>query len=268
MKNSCTIEQSRAEQSSLRALLRRSNFLRKCVNAVRAVRNEIRCCSFWKSYTKLFKNKECLEIGGPSEIFAPIYSRCKSCDGVNFSADTVWWTKGSSGKYIYDMRTLGNVYIADAVDMSCIRDDSYDFVMSSNNLEHIANPVKALKEFIRVLRSGGAVVVIVPVKQYTFDHRREYTLFEHMIEDYENDTPETDLTHLPEILELHDLAMDPPAGDIENFRRRSEHNYENRCLHHHVFCEDSLKKIFAYLSLEIIDCRECFRNYMIIGRKE
>ncbi len=151
--------------------------------------------------------------------------------------------------------------------MSCIEDSCYDFVMSSNNLEHIANPIKALKEFVRVLKSGGTIVILVPDKRFTFDHRREYTSFEHMLSDYENNTQETDLTHLPEILELHDLAMDPPAGDIENFRSRSEHNYENRCHHQHVFCEESLRKIFAYLGLEVLDFREAFHNYVILGRK-
>ena len=151
--------------------------------------------------------------------------------------------------------------------MSCVESERYDFVLSSNNLEHIANPIKALKEFVRAAKTGASIVIIVPDKRYMFDHRREYTSFEHMVSDYENDTLETDLTHLPEILELHDLAMDPPAGDLENFRRRSEHNYENRCLHHHVFCEDSLRKIFGYLGLEVIDFLEAFHNYIIIGRK-
>lgn len=140
-------------------------------------------------------------------------------------------------------------------------------MLSSNNLEHIANPIKALKEFVRAAKSGGIIVVLVPDKRYTFDHKRDYTSFEHMLQDYEQDTPETDLTHLPEILELHDLSMDPPAGDFEHFKLRSEHNYENRCLHHHVFCEESLRKIFAYLGLEVIDLRASFNNYILIGRK-
>ncbi len=159
------------------------------------------------------------------------------------------------------------MYIADAVDMSCLNDASYDFVMSSNNLEHIANPIKALKEFVRVLKYGGCVIVLVPMKDRTFDHRREYTSFEHILEDYRNDMQETDLTHLPEILELHDYELDPPAGGPENFRKRSMLNYENRCLHHHVFCEDSLRKIFEYLNLEVIGLDECGGNYRIIGRK-
>ncbi len=277
MKSSCIIEQNRTEQNrteqnrteqnSLRALLRRSSLLHKCVHSIRVIRNYFRYSKFWKPYNEMFASKVCLEIGGPSALFSPIYLKCKFCDGVNFSANTVWWKKGSSEKYTYSFLTLGDLYIADAVKIDCLHDASYDFVMSSNNLEHIANPIKALKEMTRVLKSGGSIVILVPDKQYTFDHRREYTSFEHMLEDYENDTPETDLTHLPEILELHDLSMDLPAGDIENFRKRSELNYENRCLHQHVFSEDSLKRIFEYLGIEVINCCKCFQNYMIAGKK-
>ena len=235
---------------------------------VRRIHYRIRYGSLWENHINLFSSKHGLEIGGPSGIFTAIYDKCASCDGVNFSTDTIWWTKDQSNSYNCFGKTLGKIYIADAVDMSCIGDSRYDFVMSSNNLEHIANPIKALKEFVRVLKSGGSILILVPDKRYTFDHRREYTSFEHMLADYENDTQETDLTHLPEILELHDLAMDPPAGDIENFRKRSERNYENRCLYHHVFCEDSLRKIFGYLGLEVLDFREAFQNYVILGRKK
>ena len=111
------------------------------------------------------------------------------------------------------------------------------------------------------------MIVLVPVKSKCFDHRREFTRFEHMLQDYENDTQETDLTHLEEILELHDLAMDPPAGTFEEFRARSLRNFENRCLHHHVFCEESLRKIFAYLGLEVLDFKEVRGNFVIVGRK-
>lgn len=252
---------TRPDQTTIRGLLC------GCKNIARRVRNKLRYASTWKEYVKLFRGKYALEIGGPSAILTPIYYYSASCDGVNFSTDTVWWTKGKSDVYNYSGLPLGKMYIADAVDMHCLEDGRYDFVMSSNNLEHIANPIKALKEFVRVLKSGGSLLILVPMKDKTFDHRRKYTTFEHMLEDYENNIPETDLTHLPEILELHDLAMDPPAGDIENFRRRSEHNYENRCLHHHVFCEESLRKIFVYLRLEVLALRECLGNYMIIGRK-
>lgn len=71
-----------------------------------------------------------IEIGGPSHCFAEICRRCRGCDDVNFSAsvDTVWWKKKEN---VYQgARTLGKVFIADAVDLSMIADAKYDFVLS------------------------------------------------------------------------------------------------------------------------------------------
>ena len=255
-------DKTRQDKTAIHALIR------PLKNIARRIRNNIRYHNIWKENINLFSRKNGIEIGGPSAIFTPIYAKCSSCDGVNFSADTTWWQKGNTDNYYFSGKKLGSIFIADAVDMSCIHDNVYDFVISSNNLEHIANPIKALKEFMRISKNGGIIVVIVPMKNYTFDHKREYTKFEHMLSDYENDIDERDLTHLPEILELHDLSMDPPAGDIENFRQRSLKNYENRCLHHHVFCEDSLRKIYDYLGLEVIYFNQnVLGNYVIIGRK-
>ncbi len=75
----------------------------------------------------------------------------------------------------------------------------------------------------------------MPDGSRTFDHRRPVTALAHLIEDHQRGVSEADLTHLPEVLELHDLARDPDAGSKEEFRLRSEKNVENRCLHHHVF---------------------------------
>jgi len=109
------------------------------------------------------------------------------------------------------------------------------FLIASHILEHIANPLLALKEWKRLIKSNGIILLILPWKNNTFDHKRNVTTFEHLLEHYINNTDEHDLSHLDEILKLHDLAMDPPAGNIAQFAERSKKNYENRALHQHVF---------------------------------
>lgn len=215
----------------------------------------------------LLKGKAGLEIGGPSNMFSNIYKVCGSCDDVNFCADTVWWKGEESGRYWYEKQDLGRVYIADATDLIGIASEIYDFVLSSNNLEHIANPMKALSEFYRVAKKGGIFIIVVPLKTVTFDHNRQFTDFEHLLEDYRNDIKEDDLTHLAEILEQHDYDMDPGCGGKEAFLLRAEKNYENRCLHHHVFNKECLKKMFEYFDIEVLETEELYGNYWIIGRK-
>lgn len=219
-------------------------------------------------HKEFFLGKKGIEIGGPSFIFKNLYGICSSCDGVNFSSETVWWKQNKTDgvEYNYGDKKLGKIFIADAIDMKMINDDSYDFLLSSNNLEHIANPLKALHEFRRIVRTGGVILIAVPIKEKTFDHRRNYTTFEHILSDYKNEIKEDDLTHLDEILELHDLNMDKQAGDFEAFKERSANNFQNRCIHHHVFSKDCLLQMYDYMNLSVIEFVDIFNNYVILGK--
>jgi SAM-dependent methyltransferase len=177
-----------------------------------------------------------IEMGGPSNAFQksgiiPIYRYIEHLDNLTFSSSTVW------------AKDSGESIICDATDLQSIPDCKYDFVLSCHNLEHLANPIKALREWRRVMKDGGSLILVLPNYRFTFDHRRKPTLVTHMEEDYKNGTDEHDLTHLPEILELHDLTLDVAAGTKEEFRERSLRNFENRCLHHHVFDVDNARQL-------------------------
>lgn len=184
-----------------------------------------------------------IEIGGPSELFRttlPVYRHIARLDNVNYSASTIWEGEIAEGEtFRFDPgRPAGRQYLSEATDLGVVREQAYDVVLSSHTLEHVANPLRALREWRRVLRDGdGTLVLVVPHRALIFDHRRPVTALDHLVADYERGTTESDLTHLPEILELHDLARDKPAGDAEAFRARSLENATNRCLHHHVFDE-------------------------------
>jgi hypothetical protein len=73
-----------------------------------------------------------------------------------------------------------------------------------------------------------------------------------MIADAECDRGEDDLTHLEEILALHDLTRDREAGDREAFRVRSLRNAENRALHHHVFDTRAAVQLVDHAGFEIV----------------
>jgi SAM-dependent methyltransferase len=192
--------------------------------------------------TKLINDKVGLEIGGPSGVFKdngilPIYSLVRQLDNCNFSKNTTWEGKIDEGltfKFAKN-KSPGRQYVAEATDLSRIDGDKYDFVLSSHMLEHTANPFKALSEWTRVLKNDGTLIILLPHKEGTFDHKRPVTKLEHMIEDFTSEMKEDDLTHLPEILELHDLSKDLAGETFQSFKARSEQNYQNRCLHQHVF---------------------------------
>ena len=225
----------------------------------------------FKEIEHFFRNKTGLEIGGPSWFFKrymPIYDKIANLDGVNFSSSTIWTGAIDEKKgFVIDDKSVGKQYILDAVDLTSIKNNTYDFVLSCNNIEHIANPMKAIEQWLSVLKKGGILVIIAPRKESNFDHNRDIVKFNHLIADYQNKTSEDDLTHLEEILTLHDLKMDPPSGTIEQFKERSLKNFENRCLHQHVFDLNVLREIYEHFNLSIIRSFQLDSDYVIIGQK-
>lgn len=229
----------------------------------------------YESSCQYFLGNVGLEIGGASELFRrggvfPVYAVAGRVDNCNFGHHTIWEGAIAEGAtFRYDRRHLpGNQFVAEATDLRAIGSGCYDFILSSHVLEHVANPLKALKEWVRVLKSEGIVVLIVPHRDGTFDHRRPVTPMGHLIEDFDRNLGEDDLTHLDEILKLHDLAMDAGAGDFNTFRERSLRNVENRGLHHHVFDTRLAVEVIHYMGLQIMAVEAfCPDNILLVGQK-
>ena len=231
--------------------------------AVQAARRVLgRYVASQKHFRVQVEGKSGLEIGGPSSAFGdrgelPLYRYLGVLDNCVFSLETIWeGTRAEGSTYFYHSRkACGFNFVREATDLRGIGDHQYDFVLSSHNLEHISNPLRALKEWTRVVKPGGAIIILLPDYRRTFDHRRNPTSIDHMLDDYSQGRDERDLTHLDEILELHDLSRDPAAGAKDQFLQRSLRNFENRCLHHHVFDQHNSRELLgaAGLSVELLE---------------
>ncbi|MBK8166433.1 MAG: class I SAM-dependent methyltransferase [bacterium] len=189
-----------------------------------------------------FAGRTGLELGGPSPVFGPrgslpVYPLAARIDNVNFGHRTTWEGEIREGDTFVFRPDAdpGRQFVAEAGSLPFLADAAYDFVLSSHCLEHLANPLAAMAEWVRVLRPGGCLGLVVPHRDGTFDHRRPVTTLAHLEEDLARGVDEGDMTHLDEILRLHDLSRDPGAGDAASFTARSRDNRANRCLHHHVF---------------------------------
>lgn len=198
-------------------------------------------------YLPYVANKRGLEIGGPSGVFRrgqplDLYQHVAGLDNCDFSDSTVWAQQEED--YVFDLeKDHGKSIFCDGSALVSVKDSTYDFVLSSHNLEHFANPVKALKEWKRIIHPSGALILALPYYKWTFDRYRAPTSVDHMLEDFAQNVGEDDLTHLPEIMEKHDLSMDPGADSAESFRQRSLDNFSNRCLHHHVFDKKNSREL-------------------------
>ncbi len=117
------------------------------------------------NFTSRYFVGEGLDLGGkpdPLAIYAELFSRIKSV--------RTWdWEDG------------------DAQFLESIEDESVDFVHSSHCLEHLVDPDVGLKNWLRVLKPGGHLVVTIPdedmYEQGTFpstfnhDHKWTFTVF-------------------------------------------------------------------------------------------
>jgi SAM-dependent methyltransferase len=230
----------------------------------------------YSKFKSSFQSKVGLEIGGPSKrMFGrqghiPIYPIAKRIDNCNFCRNTVWEGDIDEGdSFVFNKGAApGTQYICEASNLGSVKDYSYDFILSSHCVEHLANPLKAITEWVRVLKQDGLLVLIIPHKDGTFDHRRLVTSLEHLVSDLVSDTDEGDLTHLAEILRFHDLERDPGAGDFKSFQERSNSNLENRCLHHHVFDTSLVVDVVDFVRLQILTVEPfCPFHVAIVARK-
>jgi SAM-dependent methyltransferase len=193
----------------------------------------------------LVEGRRGLEIGGPSAIFSragvlPLYPLFDRLDNCDFAGDTVWHGEAGEGApYAFDDdRPPGRRFIRDATSLDGIDDGSYDVVLASHTLEHIANPLLALSEWRRILGREGHLVLALPHLQNTFDHRRPVTALEHIEADFAAGTGEDDTTHVTEFIELCDLRRVPDPLSREAFEERTRDHTTNRTVHHHVFDTD------------------------------
>jgi glycosyltransferase involved in cell wall biosynthesis/SAM-dependent methyltransferase len=91
----------------------------------------------------------------------------------------------------YAEHSRGEIIVPAAVDIWApgdnipVPDRSEDFVISSHLVEHLPNLIAAFIEWDRILRDGGYVFMIVPLKgALPADNSRELTPLSHFVEDY------------------------------------------------------------------------------------
>jgi len=208
----------------------------------------------------LVAGKSGIEVGGPSGAFRapfgvlPVYPLVGRLDNCNFGDRTVWQGAVADGSpFVFDSRRPpGRVQVSEASDLSAIASGRCAFVLSSHVLEHCANTLKALGEQVRILEEGGALVMMLPHSEETFDRLRPVTSMEHIRDDARAGVGEDDMSHFEEIIALHDFSLDPRAGTREQFEARSRKNPENRCFHHHVFDTRLVLDLLDEAGLEVL----------------
>ncbi|MBI2900065.1 MAG: class I SAM-dependent methyltransferase [Planctomycetes bacterium] len=104
-----------------------------------------------------------------------------------------------------------------------VADASQDFVISSHVIEHFFDPIKAILEWLRVVRPGGYVFIIAPHKDRTFDRERPRTTLEELVRRHEGSTE----------------PGEPPYGG-----------------HHAVWVTEDLLELCRHLGLDVVEWQD------------
>lgn len=75
-------------------------------------------------------------------------------------------------------------YKEDGTLCQSIPDGTYDFILNSHVFEHLSNPLLAMKNWCRALKSHGTILMAIPEKTQTFDRDRKLTTFNHLVRDF------------------------------------------------------------------------------------
>lgn len=156
-----------------------------------------------------------LEIGGSAHNPFGLNTR-----NVDYCADLTTVFK------LEEVRMCGEALKVDVVapgDELPLPDESEDFVISSHVIEHFFDPIKAIKEWLRVVRPGGYVFIVAPHKERTFDKDRSRT-------------------PLQELLDRHSGKIPRPAVDTHE--------------HYSVWITEDLLEVSSHFKWNVVACQD------------
>lgn len=203
---------------------------------------------------KLFSGRG-LEIGALHESATlPVNCKVEYADVITKEQAIINFPEIDKGKLV-DVDHICNI---DKDGLRKFKDETFDFVIFSHVIEHLANPIQAIESLFRVTKYGGMVLLVVPDKRFTFDKDRALTTFEHLKGEYINKVSDvTDDHYLDFLNAVHPDVMknSKEAADkaLKSVRERREHA--------HVWDSDSFKQfLIKSFNLLNINYQLCFEN--------
>lgn len=155
--------------------------------------------------------------------------------------------------------------VDDAVTLTSIEDSSQDFVIACHILEHLEDPVGAIKTWFRILKPGGVLFMSIPDRRFTFDFHRQVTPLAHLFADHEQGPAWSREAHLKELEQEYRSTYN--VQDEKVLRGLIDWQREGRGhTHFHVWTQlEMLDLALALRRSGISFDFECFCAYEIEG---
>lgn len=137
--------------------------------------------------------------------------------------------------------------VSDSESFPTIANDRFDFIVANHVLEHLSSPIRALKEWFRILRDDGLLLMAIPDKRFTFDRGRQRTPLTHLIADSETHLPAHELNkcHLLEWAE-HVEHLTPGSAAFDRWvAQQVEQGYS---VHNHVWVAQDVLEMLHWMN--------------------
>lgn len=155
-----------------------------------------------------------------------------------------------------EVRDAGGVFVEPDIlcditmGLSPLEDDSQDFVITSQVIEHLPDPLFFLEEIWRVLRPGGRCYLGLPDKDFlAYDGKRPLTTLAHVIDDRRRRVRAVEDHHLIEFLEIAEnmcIPADPAVREALFERQRL------RSIHVHIWNTAAFCELLAYFISQVL----------------
>jgi SAM-dependent methyltransferase len=161
-----------------------------------------------------------------------------------------------------DQEPLYVSLIDDGEWLHSVRSDSLDFLIANHVLEHCEDPIRTVQTWISRLKPEGILMMAVPDRRQTFDHRRPGTTWDHLLQDHQRGSDGSRAAHYLEWAILVD-QLSGPAAD----QRAQELMAMRYSIHFHCWTLPELLDFVTHLQdlapVELLICRP-WRNENIL----
>jgi len=137
--------------------------------------------------------------------------------------------------------------VDDGEQLTTFLDASLDFVIANHFIEHCADPVGTIENFLRVVKPGGIIYLAIPDMRFTFDRDRNPTSKEHLLRDYREGPQWSRNDHFSEWVRLVDKVQGEEAIQ-QAIQRSLEMDYS---IHFHCWTQAGMMELMAMLKEEL-----------------
>ena len=131
----------------------------------------------------------------------------------------------------------------DAQTFAGVSDGFLDFVVSAHVIEHLQDPIGALRATMRVLRTGRIALLAVPDMRHTFDRDSPPVGLDHLLPDLGDGGAGTRLDACLEHARcVHPLLTGSGFSDTDALEQARQLSHADMDLHFHAWTGDTFKE--------------------------